>query len=162
MYSNDKSAIKIDNILTESFPCFAGVKQGCMLSPTLFNLCLSDLPKFLNTASPTDIMLGDKSINCLLYADDQVIFSRSAKSFAKRNEMKSVLCEMKICTLRNENLYFAKWNLYFAKWKSVSLLCEMKSVTYFAKWKSVLCEMKICTLRNEICTLRNEYQYFPE
>ena len=39
---------------------------------------------------------------------------------------------MKICTLRNENLYFAKWNLYFAK------------------WKSVLCEMKICTLRNEI------------
>ena len=26
----------------------------------------------------------------------------------KRNEMKSVLCEMKICTLRNENLYFAK------------------------------------------------------
>ena len=63
----------------------------------------------------------------------------------KRNEMKSVLCEMKICTLRNENLYSAKWNLYFAKWKSV--LCEMKSV---------LCEMKICTLRNEICTLRNE------
>ena len=26
----------------------------------------------------------------------------------KRNEMKSVLCEMEICTLRNENLYFAK------------------------------------------------------
>ena len=51
----------------------------------------------------------------------------------KRNEMKSVLCElceMKICTLRNENLYFAKW-------------------------KSVLCEMKICTLRNENL-------YFPE
>ena len=74
--------------------------------------------------------------------------------------MKSVLCEMKICTLRNEictlrneNLYFAKWNLYFAKWKSV--LCEMKICTlrnenlYFAKWKSVLCETKICTLRNE-------------
>ena len=52
-----------------------------MLSPTLFNFSdLSDLPKFLNTASPTDIMLGDKSTNYLLYADDLVIFSRSAKN----------------------------------------------------------------------------------
>ena len=37
MYSNDKSAVKIDNKLTESFTCHAGVKQDCMLSPTLFN-----------------------------------------------------------------------------------------------------------------------------
>ena len=59
-------------LITEAFTCFAGVKQGCMMSPTLFN--------FLNTASPTDIMLGDRSINCLLYADDLVIFSRSAKN----------------------------------------------------------------------------------
>ena len=41
---------------------------------------LSDLPKFLNTVSSVDIMLSDKSINCLLYADDLVIFSRSANS----------------------------------------------------------------------------------
>ena len=80
MYSNDKSAVTIDNKLTEAFTCFAGVKQGCMMSPTLFNFYLSDLPKFLTTASPTDIMLGDRSINCLLYADDLVIFSRSAKT----------------------------------------------------------------------------------
>ena len=64
MYSNDKSAVKIDNKLTEAFTCFAGVKQGCMMSPTLFNFYLSDLPKFLNT-SLTDIMLGDRSTNCL-------------------------------------------------------------------------------------------------
>ena len=50
------------------------------MSPTLFKFYLSDLPKFLNTASPTDIMLGDRSINCLLYADDLVIFSGSAKN----------------------------------------------------------------------------------
>ena len=51
-----------------------------MLSPTLFNFYLSDLPKFLNTAGSTHVMLGDKSITCLLYADDLVIFSRSAKN----------------------------------------------------------------------------------
>ena len=80
MYSNDKSAVKIDNKLTEAFTCFAGVKQGCMMSPTLFNFYLSDLPLFLNTTSSTDIVLGGRSIKCLLYADDLVIFSRSAKN----------------------------------------------------------------------------------
>ena len=80
MYSNDKSAVKTGNKLTESFTCHAGVKQGFMLSPTLFKFSPSDLPKFLNTASSTDIMLSDKQKNCLLYADDLVIFSRSAKS----------------------------------------------------------------------------------
>lgn len=62
MYSNDKSAVKIDNKLTEAFTCFAGVKQGCMMSPTLFSFYLSDLPKFLNTTSSTDIMLGNRSL----------------------------------------------------------------------------------------------------
>ena len=33
----------------------------------------------------------------------------------KRNEMKSVLCEMKICTLRNEICTLRNENLYFAK-----------------------------------------------
>ena len=43
MYSNDKSSVKIENMLTPAFRCHTGVKQGCMLSPTLFNLHLSDL-----------------------------------------------------------------------------------------------------------------------
>ena len=32
-----------------------------------------------------------------------------------RNEMKSALCEMKICTLRNEICTLRNENLYFAK-----------------------------------------------
>ena len=75
-----EKAVKIDNKLTEAFTCFAGVKQGCMMSPTLFNFYLSNLTKSLNTTSSTDILLGDRSTNCLLYADDLVIFSRSAKN----------------------------------------------------------------------------------
>ena len=43
-------------------------------------LLISDLPKLLNSiASSADITLGEISINCLLYADDLVIFSKSAK-----------------------------------------------------------------------------------
>ena len=80
MYSKDKSAVKINNKLTEAFPCYTGVKEGCMLSPTLLYLYLSDLPEFLNSSSSTDILLDDskRPINCLLYADDLVVISRSA------------------------------------------------------------------------------------
>ena len=84
MYSKDKSAVKINNKMTKAFPCYTGVTQGCVLSPpfslTLFNLYLSDLPQFLNSSSSTDILLDDseRPINCLLYADNLVVFSRSA------------------------------------------------------------------------------------
>ena len=81
------------------------------MSPTRFNFCLSDLPKFLNTASPTDIMLGDRSINCLLYADDLVIFSRSAKnlqiilnkleSFCENADLSANLDKTKIMIFNN-------------------------------------------------------------
>ena len=60
--------------------------------------------------------------------------------YCLRNKMKSVLCEMKICTLRNGNLYLAKWK---------SVLCEIEICTlrngnlYFVRWKSVLCKMKL-------------------
>ena len=93
MNSNDKSVVKINNKLTKAFTCFAGVKQGCMMLPILFNFYLSDLPKFLNTASSTDIMLGDRSINCLLYADDLVIFSKSAKNLQIILNKQESFCE---------------------------------------------------------------------
>ena len=44
----DKSAVKFENKITHTFLCHNGVKQGCMLSPTLFNIYVSDLPEMLN------------------------------------------------------------------------------------------------------------------
>ena len=81
MYSKDKSAVKTNKMTrTETFPCYTGVKQRCMLSPALFNLYLCNLPEFLNSTRSTDILLDDsqRPINCLLYADDLVVISRSA------------------------------------------------------------------------------------
>ena len=48
---NDKSAVKIENKITQKFPCHNGVGQGCMLSHTLSNIYLSDLPEMLNRGS---------------------------------------------------------------------------------------------------------------
>ena len=93
MYSNDKSAVKIENKITETFPCHIGVKQGCMLSPTLFNIYLSDLPEMLNIASTTEVMLRERPTNCLLYADDLVIFARSPEGLQRILNKLESFCE---------------------------------------------------------------------
>ena len=113
MYSKDKSAVKINNKMTEAFSCYTGVKQGCMLSHSLFNLYLSDLPECLNSSSSTDILLEDseRPINCLLYADDLVIFSQSAnglqtllnklESYCEKTELTVNLDKTKVMIFNN-------------------------------------------------------------
>ena len=58
MYKNDQSCIQIGNKRTDFFPVNMGVKQGCILSPTLFNIFLSDLPQVFNKAVNTPAHYG--------------------------------------------------------------------------------------------------------
>ena len=58
---------------------------------------------------------AEEVIKCLGAPNRLIVLCEMVLCETKRNEMKSVLCEMKsvlcemkICTLRNENLYFAK------------------------------------------------------
>ena len=69
--------IKIDNMLTDKIDSNIGVKQGCILSPSLFNIYLSDICNiFTDECKP--VFLNNSSFNCLLYADDMVLLSESA------------------------------------------------------------------------------------
>ena len=76
LYTNNLSCIKIDNKMTKMFPIDQGVKQGCILSPILFNLFMADLPTALDPHKGVSL---DKSIkfNCIIWADDIIIMSES-------------------------------------------------------------------------------------
>ena len=78
MYKAPDIKIKIQGCLTDCIHTNIGVKQGCMLSPTLFNLYINDLPEiFDKNCEPP--LLQDMPINSLLYADDLILLSQTQK-----------------------------------------------------------------------------------
>ena len=79
MYTGNKCGIKIGNQRTDFFIQERGVRQGCNLSPTLFNIYINELATMLEQSSVPGLMLQDKEVKLLLYADDLVLLSPTAQ-----------------------------------------------------------------------------------
>ena len=79
LYSKSNCSIKLDQHKTKSFKYLRGVRQGCTLSPLLFNFYLNDLPFLLDNTSHSDplVLPNGVKLNSLLYADDLILLSRS-------------------------------------------------------------------------------------
>ena len=86
MYKWSAAKCDLNNCLSESIQCNVGVKQGDVLSPTLFNLFVNDLPDELTGVrnSLDTPNLSNKPVHCLLYADDLVILSLSKKDLQEK------------------------------------------------------------------------------
>ena len=92
MYCNGYAHIKSNGLLSEAIPSEVGVRQGDILSPNLFNLFINDLPKCLSDFADCP-KLGNRSIKCLLYADDLVIFSHSLSGLQVQLDHLSTYCK---------------------------------------------------------------------
>ena len=79
MYQNVKSKVKYDNSISSSFECSLGVRQGECLSPFLFAMYLNDLEDEFYLKGSDGIDIGVLKIFLLLYANDIIIFARSAE-----------------------------------------------------------------------------------
>ena len=76
IYTSDKACIKLNNLRSESFDLNLGVRQGCILSPLLFNIFLCDLVKKIQSLGGK-INIGSNSVNSLFWADDLVLLSEN-------------------------------------------------------------------------------------
>jgi hypothetical protein len=91
MYDKAKSCAKVNNVLTEFFSSYTGVRQGENLSPILFSIYLNDLTEFMSSkmeglttmSSTINNCLSDDTLDVylklylLLYADDTILLAES-------------------------------------------------------------------------------------
>ena len=96
IYEHVQSSVKCSRSgLSGYFECTIGVKQGCKISPKLFNLFINELAKEVAKQGKHGIQLvpNGKEIVLLLFADDIVLISetvggasKSVKSVRKANK----------------------------------------------------------------------------
>ena len=90
LYNDSTSAVLIDNTFSEWFDTTVGVRQGCLLSPTLFNIFLEEImDNALEGFEPT-ISIGGRKLCNLRFADDIDRFA------SNRNELQIVANKLNI------------------------------------------------------------------
>ena len=113
MYSKSECCVKADTMRSEYFNYNRGVRQGCILSPLLFNLYLNDIPSRLqNTQGLDPITLPNGSrLNLLLYADDLVLISTSTVGLQRSINSLHQFCKeslMSVNTQKSKVMIFQK------------------------------------------------------
>lgn len=79
LYKNTRSAIWNGDKISNFFEVCSGVKQGCLLSPTLFALFVNDLYDYL----PGGIKVKAETIKLLMYADDLTLIAEDETTLQK-------------------------------------------------------------------------------
>ena len=96
IYTNDIACVKIVDHITPVFLANQGVKQGCILSPTLFNIFLADFQSLVESPNCDPVQLKENSnIGCLIWADDILLLSKSKEG------LENMLLALKLYSERN-------------------------------------------------------------
>ena len=78
LYDNHEVYVRLSDGLLQPILTTIGLKQGCGISPLLFNLFINKLPDIYDhTCDP--VKLGNEDLSSLLWADDLVILSSSSQ-----------------------------------------------------------------------------------
>ena len=76
LYERVENKVIFGAFESEWFEVFNGVKQGCILSPTLFSIVMNDLLSMLEKEG-LGIKYKETLVSALLYADDTVLLAES-------------------------------------------------------------------------------------
>ena len=126
MYTSLQACVRDANgNLSEMFSCPAGVRQGCILSPTLFSMLINGLAESVNKNGKHGIQLlpGLMELLILLFADDIALISLSTMGLQHQLNILKSCCDRlhlsvnedksKIIVFRNGGRLnrFEKWTL---------------------------------------------------
>lgn len=75
IYEESNSTLRVGEKQIGGFDNFKGVRQGCPLSPALFNVAMVDTQKEMSKGQEGGVILGKKKFWSLSYADDVVLLA---------------------------------------------------------------------------------------
>ena len=81
LYSGTESAVRCGDTIFDLFPVVTGVRQGCVLAPTLFSACMDWILGRMSERSSCGVSFGNVKISDLDFADDVVIFAETGDPF---------------------------------------------------------------------------------
>ena len=86
--------LKLPEGLLQPFVTTIFVKQGCVLSPLLFNLYIDRISKIFDP-SCSPVKINNKDFNCLLWADDLLLVSETPQGLQNCiNKMEKVYTDL--------------------------------------------------------------------
>ena len=93
LYANISAQVRVGDNVSRAVPMYQGVRQGCPLSPVLFNFFIDELSKRL-AASGYGVKYGatDKLLHALLYADDVVLLAASPAALQALIDIVTTFC----------------------------------------------------------------------
>ena len=74
--------VKLTAGLSQPFVTAVGVKQGCVLSPLIFNLFINDLPDHYDDQCDP-VLINDHKVQALMFADDVMVLSQTASGLRR-------------------------------------------------------------------------------
>ena len=84
LYMSQKATVRTMHGITDAFEIGQGVRQGCILSPHIFNIYAEHVMRKALEHHPTGLAVGGRLVNNLRYADDIVLV---AKSMQEREDL---------------------------------------------------------------------------
>ena len=93
LYAGQKATVQTGHETTDWFQIGKGVRQGCILSPCLFNFCAEYIMRNAGLEeAQARVKIAGRNLNNLRYADDTTFMAES------KEELKSLLMKVTVET----------------------------------------------------------------
>ena len=124
LYAGQEATVRTGHGKTDWFQIGKGVRQGCILSPCLFNLYAEYIMRNAGLEEAQDgIKIAGRNINTLRYADDTTLMAESEeelKSFLMKVKEESGKVGLKLNIQKTKNMAsgpITSWQIDGKQWK---------------------------------------------
>ena len=108
-YMHSEICVRVNSATTKPFRVSVGLRQGCSLSPIPFFIYTDRIVK--KSESCDEVMIGDRTVQRLLFADDLVLLDSTQNSLQQALDRFSDACsvaEMKISAAKTETMCLSR------------------------------------------------------